>query len=256
MFLSCCIPPFPQGEGECDDRNNNGKGGKNENNAGLCRNLRHPPGQGLSGQKQNFSWAVLRAFLSSSQRSLSAGKNSGIKTSLHGHLLRGWPGEEATRVAEFPWDAFPGCCLRLEAAQPEAPPQTVGILDAENFKLPVPFSTFPGLQHQNSPLFPPRGIPGSLKQQMSPQQFHLPTAKIPPIPRHRGASGKTAQANHRHKTCWILPVFPPGMLPIPGCADPSTPAVGAKSQPCLEIKLPKKQKKDLTFNFTYAFRIK
>lgn len=40
-----------------------------------CWALRDRPGQGLSGQKQNFSCAVLKDFFSSEQRSLSARQN-------------------------------------------------------------------------------------------------------------------------------------------------------------------------------------
>lgn len=44
-----------------------------------CRALRDRPGQGLSGQKQNFSCAVRRDFFSSEQRSLSARQNPPLR---------------------------------------------------------------------------------------------------------------------------------------------------------------------------------
>lgn len=50
---------------------------------------------------------------------------------LHCHLLREWPGKPGQLVAELPGTLsqdFPGCCPRLEAAQPEASPQTVHII--------------------------------------------------------------------------------------------------------------------------------
>lgn len=187
-LLSCWISPFPQGKGECDDRNNNGKGEKKTgNDAGLCRNLRHPPGQGLSGQKQNFSWAVLRAFLSSSQRSLSAGNKkktgNGQENQQHGR-------------------ASLGCCR------------------ASDF-----------------PPFPPRGIPGLLRQQMSPQQFHLPRAKA----QEQGSLWKNQPqpSTEPAASCQVFFLF----FSSWDDANPSTLAVAAKSQPCLQIKLFPPQKK-------------
>lgn len=165
MLISRCVSSFPQGKGERDNRNN-GKG-KHGNNAGLSRNVRHPPGQGLSGQKQNFSWAVLRALLSSSQRSWSAGKNSGVlpcqgtaETPKQDRKPPGW-------VAELPSDA-------ARAGGGRASP----------LKLPLRAPSLPS--HHEEFQAPP-------EQQMSPEQLHLPTAKTPPVPRQTSPREPRAQ---------------------------------------------------------------
>lgn len=108
MLPSCCIPSFPQGKGESDGRNNNGKGEKmgimQESEAPTWAGAVWPEAELLVGSAQGLP-ELLTAFFVCREKLRD--------TALHSHLLREWPGKARQERKPPGWQSSLGCFPRI-----------------------------------------------------------------------------------------------------------------------------------------------